>query len=48
VVATAALGHVVEQRGHVEHPGLVPARGQLRAERVRLLGSYPAANARGS
>jgi hypothetical protein len=34
VVATAALGHVVEQRGHVQQPGLVPVGRQLRAERV--------------
>jgi hypothetical protein len=46
VVAAAALGNVVEQRGHVQHPGLVPARGQLRAERVlvRMLGDEEAAH----
>lgn len=34
MVAAAALGDVVEQRGHVQQPGLVPAGRELRAERV--------------
>ena len=34
MVAAAALGDVVEQRRRVQDPGLVPAGGQLRAERV--------------
>ena len=40
VVAAPALADVVEQRGHVQQPGLVPAAGQLGAERVlmRMLG----------
>ncbi len=40
MVAAAALADVVEQRRQVQDPGLVPAAGQLRAERVfvRMLG----------
>ena len=34
VVAATSLGNVVEQRCHVQDPRLVPAGGQLRAERV--------------
>ncbi len=46
MIAAAALGNVVEQGGHVEHPGLVPASRQLRAERifVRVLGDEKAAH----
>ena len=40
MIAAAAFRDVVEQRRDVEQPGLVPAGGQLRAERVfvRVLG----------
>ena len=34
MVAAAALGDVVEERGHHQDPGLVPAGSQLGAERV--------------
>ena len=34
VVAAAALGDVMEERSDVQHVGLVPSGGQLRAERV--------------
>ena len=34
MVAAAPLGNVVEQGGDVQHPRLVPARRQLRAQRV--------------
>jgi hypothetical protein len=44
VVAAAALGDVVEQRGHVQQVGACPTCGQLRAERVlvRVLGDEEA------
>ena len=40
MVAAASLGDVMEQRGNVQNPGLVPACGQLRTHRVfvRMLG----------
>ena len=34
VVAPTPFGDVVEQGGHVEDPGLVPASGQLGAKRI--------------
>ena len=46
VVAAAALGDVVEERGDVEHPGPLEGRGELRAERVLVgvLGDQEAAH----
>ena len=46
MVAAAPLRNVVEQGGDVQHPRLVPARGQLRAEGifVRMLGDEEAAH----
>ena len=46
VVAAAALGDVVEERGDVEHPGPVERRRELRAERVLVgvLGDQEAAH----
>ena len=34
MVTAAPFGNVVEQRGDVQHPGLIPARCQLRTQRV--------------
>ncbi len=44
MVAAAPLADVVEQRGHEQHPGLVPAARELRAERVlvRMFGNEEA------
>ena len=36
VVAATALGNVMKQGSHVQNPGLVPTRGQLRTERVLM------------
>ena len=34
MVTATAFGDVVKQCGRIQHPGLVPAAGQLRAKRV--------------
>jgi hypothetical protein len=46
MVASATLGDVMEDRRHVQHPGLVPLAGQLAAERVfvRMLRDEEAAH----
>ena len=46
MIASAPFGDVVEQRGHVQHPRLVPAGGQLGTEwvLVRMFGDEEAAH----